>query len=405
MGTPSPSQSLRLPGEEGWECWLLDARGAWQKSAKPEAAAGGIFAIPLQSLDSSPFWVPQASESRLAETTDLRWEALGMEPGAGGQHWVQWPVATIGDKLLVGSVALADDACEELWHRSLPDSFEISARLYPISHDEAAIWRELGRLVMAVQRNGQLLHTTLLSARVLDGAAAKEIRDLLLALDMQGLLAPLQAVNVWTESAPEFTDALQSALGARIHTGARPAPHPPHTRSHLLPAAAAAIRRDREKARRQAMMLTATTLVVLLCFAAWAGWLTWRQHKLDAALAILRVDEPRVAQVQEAQLRWRALEPAIDPATYPVEIFDQIVNLLPEEGIRFLDFSMDLETLVISGEATSPIHASKFQADLKASPALERYAFNTPVPTIRPDNRAIFRVEGNINDGGEHEAQ
>lgn len=405
MGTPSSSQSLRLPGEEGWECWLLDARGAWQKSSKLETPAGGIFAIPLQSLDSSPFWVSQAGESRLAETTDLRWEALGMEPGAGGQHWVHWPVATVGDKLLVGSVALADDACEELWHRSLPDSFEISARLYPISHDEAAIWRELGRLVMTVQRNGQLLHTTLLSARTLDSGAATEIKDLLLALDMQGLLAPLQAVHVWTECAPGFTEALQSALGVKIHTGARPAPHPPHASSHLLPAAAAGIRRDREKARRQALLLSAGALVVLLCFATWAGWLTWRQHKLDAALAILRVDEPRVAQVQEAQLRWRALEPAIDPATYPVEVFDQIVALLPEEGIRFLDFSMDLETLVISGEATSPIHASKFQADLKASPALNRYAFNTPVPTIRPDNRALFRVEGSINGGGENEAQ
>lgn len=405
MGTPSPSQSLRLPGEDGWECWLPDARGVWQKSTRTDAPAGGIFAIPLQSLDSSPFWAPQAGESRLTETTALRWEALGMEAGAGGQHWVHWPVATDEDRLLVGTVALADDACEELWHRSLPESFEISARLYPISHDETAIWRELGRLVMAVQRNGQLMHTTVLASRVLNAAAAVEIRDLLLALDMQSLLAPLQAVHVWTETGPGFVDALQTTLNVPVHTGTRPAPHPPHQRSHLLPSAAAAIRRQRELARRQAAMLTAAAMVVLTCFAAWAGWLSWRQHKVDAALALLKVDEPRVAQVQEAQLRWRALEAATDPATYPVEIFDQIVALLPEEGIRFLDFSMDLESLVISGEATSPIHASKFQADLKASPALERYAFSTPVPTIRTDNRAIFRVEGSLNGGGADEAQ
>ncbi|MEZ0389438.1 MAG: PilN domain-containing protein [Verrucomicrobium sp.] len=403
MGASPQLQGMRLPGEETWETWLLDARGVWQKSARDEKAPEHIFAIDLCSLDSSPFWAPAGSEDRLAETAALRWEAMGLEAdgnAGGGQQWAHWLIASVEDRLLVGTIALAEDAREDVWGKSLPSTFEISARLYPIPNDAAAIWMELGRLVMAIERNGQLLHTTVLASRKLDASAAGEVRDLMMGLEMQGLLPTLQGVHVWASAEPGFVPALQSALGTKVTEESKPKPHPPHQPSGLIPPAAATIRRQLAQARRQTLWLIAATCAVLSFFAAWTGWLMWRQQQLDAGLARLKVHAPQVAKVRESQLRWQALEAATDPQTYPVEVFDQIVALLPEEGIRFTDFTLDLDKITITGEATSAMHASKFQADVKGSEALHRFTFNTPVPTIRNDNRAIFRVEGSTEGGG-----
>jgi hypothetical protein len=391
---------MRLPGENSWETWVLDGKGAWQRAGREEPALNGLFGIDLLSFDSAPFWVPTAALDRLAETVALRWESLGLEAGSMGRSYAYWQVAAEADRHLIGTVALAGEAREEQWAKSQPAAFEISTRLFPVPGDEAVLWQELGRYVLVVPRGGQLLHTAVLAARALDATAAREVREILAALEIQGLLSPLHGVRVWTPCAPEFLTALQAATGVAARSEARPSPHPPHEPSHILPPQAAQSRLQKKQRQRQAAWLTATALLVALTFAAWAGWLLWRQQHLDATLARLAVHQPEVARIREAQLQWRALEPATDPETYPVEIYHRIVSLLPEEGIRFLDFSMDLEQIVISGEASSAIHASKFQEDLKASPDLEQYVFSTPVPSIRPDNRALFRVEAMIEGGG-----
>ena len=101
------------------------------------------------------------------------------------------------------------------------------------------------------------------------------------------------------------------------------------------------------------------------------------------------------------------MEPAIDPDLYPVELFHQVVSLLPAEGIRLKEFQIDADRLIVSGEATSVNHALMFRDNLKACEPLQRYTWSFPVPRIRDeDSRAEFRAEGILNGGGaSHEAQ
>lgn len=401
MPSPQTVSFLHLPGPEGWECWRPEGRGTWHRVETGAHVTGALLALPVQALESSPFWMPRTMEQRLEDTAALRWESLGLETGEEGRSWVAWQVATPDELQLVGTVALVDDQFEEIWRPHPPEAFEISARCYPLGSDEAAIWRELGRWAVAVQRNGQLLHTALMTSRELDEGAVGEIRDLLGALEVQGLLTPLSGFRVWEESAPaEFIESLGRLLGVTVKTSARPTPHPPHRLTRLDPPSAAAARKRKAASRRQLRWLAASLGICVLFFATWTTWLGMRQSRLDARLQTLQASAPQVVRVQAAQQRWLALQAATDPSTYPVEVFDQIVALLPEEGVRFLGFTMDLETVAISGEATTPLHASKFQADLKVAPALARYRFSAPVPTIREDNRASFRIEGTTHTGG-----
>jgi len=110
--------------------------------------------------------------------------------------------------------------------------------------------------------------------------------------------------------------------------------------------------------------------------------------------------------VTQAQAHWLAMEGAINPDLYPVEVFHQIVSLLPEEGIRLKEFQIENGKIIVSGEATTVQHALGFKGRLAACAALQHHAWNFPQPSIREDNRAEFRAEGTLNAGGAvHEGQ
>jgi len=51
--------------------------------------------------------------------------------------------------------------------------------------------------------------------------------------------------------------------------------------------------------------------------------------------------------------------------------------------------------VAIRGEASTAPAAFKFAEDIKAKPDLQMYTWLMPSPTLRPDGRAEFTIEGN----------
>lgn len=154
------------------------------------------------------------------------------------------------------------------------------------------------------------------------------------------------------------------------------------------------------------LMLAAAALVYLCFFGAWWGRLQWRESSLNLANAAVTAQQPEIEIIREAQSNWLDMESAIDPNLYPLEVYHQVVSLLPPEGIRLKEFQIDSGKIVIAGEATSVNHALGFKDKLAASQALQRYDWNFPVPSIREDNRADFRTTGTINgEEATHEGQ
>jgi len=400
-GTP---QILRLPGEASRELWLRDPAGVWVIAARDEGAKGGILGIESLALDSSPFWgqaSPEAGVS-LESTASLRWEGLGLEmEEMAGQAWACWPVAEEEGRTLTGTVALAAEAPQDEWAQHLPDSFEVSARLFPLPPSELVLWKEMGRYVLVFTRGEEVLHIAVLSSRELDQSAADEVRDLAMALDVGGMLPKLKGVRVWTAADSTFTAALKKTFDVRVKLEEKPAPRLPAEASGILPSRVAEIRVERVKRARQVQFLSLAAVIYLGFFTAWAGWLFWRDHQIGQSVAQVNARQPEVEAVRDAQLRWTALEAATEPDVYPVEVFHQVAALLPEEGIRLKEFNLELEKLVVSGEASSVNHALKFIADVKASPALKRFSMEFPQPTVMDDNRASFRGEGLVEGGGD----
>jgi hypothetical protein len=160
------------------------------------------------------------------------------------------------------------------------------------------------------------------------------------------------------------------------------------------------------KQRQQMQLFFALAACYMLFFIAWSGWLEVRELRLQSVVAEQTKHAPEIAQIHEAQAQWQALESAVNPDNYPAEIFHRIVSLLPNEGIRLKELTIELQKLVVSGEASTVGHAMKFKADLTNNEGLKNYGWNFPMPTILEDNRASFRAEGSVNTGGaEHEGQ
>jgi hypothetical protein len=141
-------------------------------------------------------------------------------------------------------------------------------------------------------------------------------------------------------------------------------------------------------------------MMYLCFFGAWWLRLQWRDARLTRAEAALAVSQPEIDQVTTAQAHWQAMEGAINPDLYPMELFHQVVSLLPEEGIRLKEFQIANGKILVSGEAATVNHALGFKGRLIASDVQNHHAWNFPVPSIREDNRADFRAEGTLRSGG-----
>jgi hypothetical protein len=267
------------------------------------------------------------------------------------------------------------------------------------------LWKELGRYVIAFTRGEALLHFTPLSARRLDAAAAQEIRSLCLGLEVQGFLTRPTGLRVWTTTEPDFSEAMKDALGVRMRVEPKPDPVLPMYPSGIFPPEMARAARDRAQRRRKARLIFALAAVYVLGFAAWAGWLFWRDQDLSRQTAELERRRPQVEAVRQMQTRWQVLEPATNADTYPTELFHRVVSLLPNEGIQLKEFFMESDKLVISGKASTIGHEKKFETDIRNDPGLHQYSWNFPQPTILEDNQASFRAEGTLKPGGESQTE
>jgi hypothetical protein len=193
---------------------------------------------------------------------------------------------------------------------------------------------------------------------------------------------------------PQFVTELKELLGVPVIQEPKPVPRLPADQCPLFPAEVAQAHRNLARHRQTVRAVLALAALYVLFFTAWGAWLYWREHKLTKDTVQVAALRPKVAKVQGEQTRWQALEQATNPDLYPAEIFQRLVALLPPEGIRFKEFQMELNKLVISGEASTIGQAKTFQAAVLNNDGLKRYTWNFPQPTILPDNRADFRAEG-----------
>lgn len=199
---------------------------------------------------------------------------------------------------------------------------------------------------------------------------------------------------MWGEFTVEECERIQRQLGLKVTRDAVPPPDLPETRSKLLPPEVSQLHEKRRRRRRIRSGIGWLAAVYVLGVLGFIGFIYWQRHVANNLRRHIQEQAPTVAAIQGTAERWRQVELAVNPSLYPIEVLYQVAGLLPPDGLRLTAVEIQNGKVAIRGEASTAPAAFKFAEDIKAKPDLQMYTWLMPSPTLRPDGRAEFTIEG-----------
>jgi hypothetical protein len=381
-----------------WELWNFPAsrRAQFVRRLETPKAAGGhvIVALPLRQTVSYATWVPTADREVVPEMVQLQLEKRGLVQKQNAASSLDVRILEVQEeRSLVLAIVLLPDLAPELAIENAV-RFEPEPYTLPIPQDRLIIWRERQRLAMTISRGRDPIHFQVLSTEEVSDESVNEIRCILLQLESQHLINELLGLAIWGEFTDEEVERLQQGLALKTFRESVPPPSLPATASKLLPAQVSVLH---EKARRRSRirrLIAAAAGIYLLGILGIIAYIFWQQSRISQLQNQLTADLPTVTAVQGTADQWRKVEWAVDPKLYAVELLHQVAGLLPEQGMRLTAFQIEKGKVIIRGEASTAAGAFKFNEDVKQNAALKIFQWEMKSPSLRPDGRAEFIIEG-----------
>ena len=394
--------AIYRPASAGWQKWVEDASGAWTlQSEAPELsdlrpAAGGLIAVPVRRAFSLCVWIPADDPSIFRDLVLTQLEMRGLAGRTREETSFAWQeIARAENEALVQVTVLPAHLAPRYWHGEVTD-YVVSPVCLPLEADAVSIWREQGTWVVAVTRGGKLLHFQSLAEPAADSAMALEVWMMLSPLEAGNMIDTSLPVVFYRQQGDEPDIAAWNQSGTtRAEVRDFPGPIRPPSPLECVPIAVRQLQAEKKKsAQRQrfAFAGAAVYLALVLLLAGQTLWLHWRARKLQSEID---GDAPAVAATKDAMDKWQALQPALEPSTYPLEVLFQTARLLPKDGVRLTLFEMNLDRVLIQGEASTLAAAIKFQDDLKKNTDLETlYEWAAEAPKQLPNGSTRFQIDG-----------
>jgi len=355
---------------------------------------GGLIAVPVRRAFSLAVWVPADDPGLFADLVFTQLELRGLAGRTRETTSFSWhEVAREGNEALLHAVVFPANLAPQYWHGDVT-SYAVSAACLPLAPDAVSVWEEEGGWVAAVTRGDKLAHFQQLTEKTPSPAMALEIWLMLAPLDAGRMLTGGSRVDVYhqRDQAPDLSD-WRSAGGFEVTAKKFPAPVWPAVEG-CTPLPVREVQRTKETgARRQkiALFAAAAYFLVVLALAANTLWLWWRAESLRKAIA---AESGEVEAVRAAMQRWNAIEPALNPPAYPLEVLYQAARLLPKDGVRLTLFQMNIDRVVLAGEASTLQAAQRFQEDVRKNPDLAGYDWTMENPRPLPTGSARFQIDG-----------
>lgn len=394
---------MLIPDEAGFKAWRAKGKSGVPvevEEGKTTRGAGWV-ALPARCLVSVPMRLQATDSARRDAAAQLELEAAGLGADSLGPHGFDvQPVSTDERDQRAATFVQVASLPPGVLEDAADAQFAPSALFRNLKSGEVQIWREMGNLVLAIpHEHGGVLHCQALSSRHLDEDAAAEVRCILASLDLAGMAPPnLQSVCVIAEG--DATDPVSSAFAQNLDLPVtlrrEEPPHVPAQATRLVPAPVVQLRHDRQQRRMMLLSGLVFALVLVAALGAFAARVALRERSLIAEEKRLDSLETELQEIRAAQEQWQDMETAVTPDQFPVELFHQLVELLPPEGIRLTRFEIREDALVLDGEASSLNHGIQFRERLVSSPVFKDWGFAQGFgqPTSLPDGRATFRAEG-----------
>jgi len=381
-----------------WELWNFPASKRAQfvrRIASPKTVGGQIVvALPLRQTVSYATWVPTADRQVVPEMVQLQLEKRGLVQRQSVDSSLDVRILEVQEeRSLALAIVLLPDLAPELAVENAV-RFEPEPFTLPLPQDRLIVWRERQRLAITISRGRDPIHFQVLSAEEVSGESVNEIRCILLQLESQHMINQLLGLAVWGDFTDAEVELLQEGLGLKTFRESLPPPSLPATPSKLLPPQVSVLHEKARRRRRVRRLIAAATGAYLLAVLAFIGYIYWEQHRITELQNQLSAEHPTVAAIQGTADQWRKVEWAVDPKMYAVELLHQVADLLPPQGMRLTAFQIEKGKLIVRGEASTAAAAFKFNEDIKQNAALKQFRWDMKSPSLRPDGRAEFIIEG-----------
>ncbi|MEX1045478.1 MAG: hypothetical protein WEC73_05060 [Chthoniobacterales bacterium] len=393
--------ALYRPFAVGWQKWQEGEGGVWSAAGEaPELqdlspGAGNLIAVPVRRAFSLTVWVPADDVSLFDDLLFTQLELRGLAGRSRGATAFAWQeVAREDNEALLHAVVLPAHLAPRYWHGEVTD-YAVSPSCLPLQKNGVTIWREEGAWVAAVTRGDKLLHFQPLSEAEPGAAMALEISMLLAPLEAGHMTEGVSSILLYHEgdATPDLAD-WRSSGGPAIDTLPWPPPVRPARALDCVPLPVRTAQTAKAaSARRQRWALTAAAVYFLLVLALAANTLRlhWQAGSLQAEIDR---DVDDVAATKDSMQRWNALNAALDPAGYPLEVLHQVARLLPKEGVRLTLFEMNLGRVLVQGEAKDFTAAQLYMDAVRKTKELAAYEWTAENPRSLPNGSARFQIDG-----------
>ena len=381
-----------------WELWNFPASKRAQfvrKIESPKAVSGQIvIALPLRQTVSYATWVPTADRQLVPEMVQMQLEKRGLVQRQSAAASLDVRILEVQEeRSLVLAVVLLPDLAPELAVQNAV-RFEPEPFILPLPQDRLIVWRERQRLAVTISRGRDPIHFQVLSAEEVSDESVNEIRCILLQLESQHMINELLGLALWGDFNDEEVATFQQGLALKTFRESVPPPSLPATPSRLLPPQVSVLHEKAKRRRRVRRLVAAAVGAYLLGILAIVGYIFWQQNRITQLQNQLSADLPTVTAVQGTADQWRKVEWAVDPKLYAVELLHQVADLLPPQGMRLTAFQIEKGKLILHGEASTAAAAFKFNEDIKQNAAMKLFRWDMKSPSLRPDGRAEFIIEG-----------
>ncbi|MEC8824578.1 MAG: hypothetical protein VXX36_02240 [Verrucomicrobiota bacterium] len=400
------SQTIALPAPE--KGWILYQEGSEiSRSSDLRDLIGHrsdvVIGYPAEKVTTFPVLLPDTEESLHDSMIYSQLEKRGLLTGSEGELLYDYEIVDRGSEGNTFAVSVVSGVSNELID-PYAAGYAPAAALHSVPGNACLLWKEQGRLVLAIYKENEPVHLQVLSGGDRLGATiAGEINLILMGLRGDSCTEdsmPETLVLKVDDSSAEERESFEEALNLRVQVTSASCVSPGRISDRLLPAAVTKARRKRKAKSRNSVILA----VLFIAYAVGLSVMIIKSRNTAAEISSLKrqidIVEPDVARVQQVDQRWRNLEPAFEKSWFPVVQLSRITSALPGSGVVIREYRTSGRNIRLRGQARDVQLANRLLEDLQAMEEFEAYDWSMPNPRVERNNTATFEIEGKPKNAG-----
>ena len=400
------SQTIALPApEKGWI--LYQGGNEISRSSDLRDLIGHrsdvVIGYPAEKVTTFPVVLPDTEESLHDSMIYSQLEKRGLLTGSEGELLYDYEIVDRGSEGNTFAVSVVSGVSNELID-PYAAGYAPAAALHSVPGTACLLWKEQGRLVLAIYKENEPVHLQVLSGGDRLGATiAGEINLILMGLRGDSCTEdsmPETLVLKVDDSSAEERESFEGALNLRVQVTSASCVSPGRISDRLLPAAVTKARRKRKAKSRNSVILA----VLFIAYAVGLSVMIIKSRNTAAEISSLKrqidIVEPDVARVQQVDQRWRNLEPAFEKSWFPVVQLSRITSALPGSGVVIREYRTSGRNIRLRGQARDVQLANRLLEDLQAMEEFEAYDWSMPNPRVERNNTATFEIEGKPKNAG-----